>query len=117
MTDDLLKDVEWLGATRSDVREFPESVKRDFGYSLYEIQRGKRPVSAKTYSGAIQELRESDDQHRTYRLVYVAIFKEAVYVLHAFNKKSSSGIATGKHDQNLILERFKEAERLHASKD
>jgi phage-related protein len=50
----------------------------------------------------------------TYRAVYTVKFAEAIYVLHAFQKKSKSGIATPKHDLDLIEERFRRAKELHA---
>jgi phage-related protein len=61
-------------------------------------------------------LRENDGQNKTYRLVYIAAFDEAVYVLHVFNKKSTQGIATPRKDQALIEERFAEAKRLHEAR-
>lgn len=116
MDDVLRKDVEWLGSTLRELRGLPEPVQDNLGFALFEIQIGKRPASAKSYSGSIQELREHDDQNRTYRLVYVATFDEAVYVLHVFAKKSTQGISTLKHDQDLIAERYKEARRMHAER-
>jgi phage-related protein len=84
--------VEWLGSTIRDLRSLPE------------------------YAGPINELRENDEQNRTYRLVYVATFDEAVYILHVFNKKSAHGIATSKSDQEVISRRFEEAKRMHAER-
>ena len=107
------KVVDWLGSTLEDLRALPLDVRHGLGYKLYAVQQGDRPQNVKTYSGSIQELRENDDQNKTYRLVYVAAFEEAIYVLHVFNKKSTQGIATSKQDQELIKARFKEAERKH----
>jgi phage-related protein len=95
------------------MNELPAGIRRDSGYSLYLVQTGDRPDIAKTYDGAIQELRSSDDQNKTYRCVYVASFEEAVYVLHVFNKKSASGIATQKADRDTIARRFAEAKIRH----
>ena len=55
-----------------------------------------------------------DYDGNTYRAVYTVKFAEAIYVLHAFQKKSKSGIATPKHDLDLIEERFMRAKELHA---
>ena len=66
------------------------------------------------FSGAsVIEIVEDFDGN-TYRAVYTVKFVEAIYVLHAFQKKSKSGIATPKHDLDLIEERFKRAKELHA---
>jgi len=54
-----------------------------------------------------------DHDRSTYRAVYTVKFADTVYVLHAFQKKSRSGIATSKHDIGLVRERLKEAERQH----
>lgn len=101
-------------AVKRAYKEFPEDVQDDFGFALFQVQEGKRPNIAKTYAGNIEELREDDDQNRSYRVVYVASFEECVYVLHAFVKKASDGIKTSKRDQDLISERFEEARRRHA---
>ncbi len=68
----------------------------------------------KGFSGAsVIEIVE-DFEGDTYRAVYTVKFAEAIYVLHAFQKKSKSGIATPKHDLDLIEERLKRAKELHA---
>ncbi len=68
----------------------------------------------KGFSGAsVIEIVEDYDGN-TYRAIYTVKFAEAIYVLHAFQKKSKSGIATPKHDLDLIEERFKRAKELHA---
>ena len=108
------KPVFWVGSARSDVRAFPEEVRTDVGYALWVAQRGSRPTRAKPLKGIVSgagvlELVERHDGD-TYRVVYTVRFKEAVYVLHAFQKKSKRGIATPKHEVDVIRERLKAAE-------
>ena len=108
--------VVWVGSSLRDVRAFPPAVRRDVGYALYAAQQGETDPSAKPLRGfggaAVLEIVA---QHRgdTWRAVYTVRFEEAVYVLHAFQKKSKRGIATPKQDMDLIRQRLSEAERLH----
>lgn len=88
----------------------PLPVRRAFGLSLFAIQEGERPLSAKAlkgFSGAgVLELIE-DDRGNTYRAIYTVRFNHAVYVLHVFQKKSKQGISTPKHEIDLIHDRLK----------
>ncbi len=105
----------WMGSSLRDIQRMPEQVRHNFGYSLYAVQQGEMPQSAKVLRGfgsaAVLELLESDPDG-TYRLVYTVRFADAVYVLHCFQKKSLKGIATPARDMTLIRERLKEAEAL-----
>ncbi len=89
-------------------------MRTDVGYGLWVAQRGEKPTQAKVLQGIVSgsgvlELVERHDGD-TYRVVYTVRFKEAVYVLHAFQKKSKRGIKTPKHDIDLVRERLKDAE-------
>jgi phage-related protein len=88
----------------------PDEVKFDFGYNLYKAQLGEYPPTAKVLSGFsganVIELREKWHKE-TYRAVYTVQFKNCIYGLHCFKKKSSSGIATPKPDIDLIKRRLK----------
>jgi phage-related protein len=108
------KPVYWVGSSRSDVRKFPDEVRTDVGYSLWVAQQGGRPAQAKPLKGIVSgsgvlEIVERHDGD-TYRVVYTVRFQEAVYVLHAFQKKSKRGIKTPQHDIDLIRDRLKAAE-------
>ena len=108
------KRVLWVGSSRSDLRKFPENVRTDIGFALWVVQRGGKPAQAKPMKGIVPgsgvlELVERHDGD-TYRVVYTVRFKDAVYVLHAFQKKSKRGIKTPKHDMEVIRERLKSAE-------
>jgi phage-related protein len=109
------KPVRWMGSSLDDLREFPDEVQRQIGYALHVIGLGDTPDSAKPYkvgrgSGAgVMEIVEDFDTN-TYRAVYTVKFKDVVYVLHCFEKKSKQGIKTTKRDQDLVKARFKAAE-------
>ena len=84
------------------------------GFALWVAQRGDKPAQAKPLKGVVSgagvlELVERHDGE-TYRVVYTVRFKDALYVLHSFQKKSKRGIKTPKHDVDVIRERLKAAE-------
>jgi phage-related protein len=106
----------WIGSTRSDVRAFPRAVRRDVGFALYAAQQGEIDPATKPLSGfGGASVLEIVAQHHgdTWRAVYTVRYAEAVYVLHAFQKKSKRGVATTKKDIDLIRQRLSEAERQH----
>jgi phage-related protein len=106
----------WVGSSLKDLREFPEAVKDEVGFALYEAQCGLKPQDAKPlkgFGGANVFEIVSDYQTDTYRAVYTVRFGERVYVLHAFQKKSKKGSATSQSDIELIKRRLRQAEELH----
>jgi phage-related protein len=111
-----LRPVGWIGSSKKDLTEFPESVQGEVGYALYLAQLGGKSDRAKPlkgFSGAgILEV-VVDHIGDTYRAVYTVRFEEAVYVLHTFQKKSKRGKETPQTDINLIKERLKRAEQYH----
>ena len=98
-----------------DLSAFPDAVKQDVGHSLYVAQQGGRAPNVKTLQGfgggGVVEIVESHDGD-AFRCVYTTRLERAVYVLHAFQKKSKRDVATRLHDVELIRARLKEAERL-----
>jgi phage-related protein len=111
-----LKPVHWLGRARQEVASFPGEVRGEIGFALWFAQRGEKHPSAKPLKGFKGAgVLEVVDDHRgdTYRAVYTVRFSEAIYVLHAFKKKSKSGIKTLKHDIDLIEDRLKAAQAMH----
>lgn len=107
------KPVHWVGSSKRDLLDFPEEVVDDIGFALGVVQYGGRPPSAKPWKGlgsGVSEIVE-DDASGTYRAVYTVRFGEAIYVLHAFQKKSPSGIRTARRDIELVEERLKAAKR------
>jgi phage-related protein len=111
-----VKPLRWVGSSRSDVRSFPRPVKSDIGQALYAAQRGEPDPAAKALKGfggrSVVEIVAPYDGD-TWRAVYTVRFEDAVYVLHAFQKKSKSGIATPKKEIDLIRKRLADAERDH----
>jgi len=108
--------VTWVGSSRADLKRFPQPVRRDVGQALYAAQRGETDPAAKPLRGfggaRVMEIVDRHDTN-TYRTLYTTQFDDAIYVLHAFQKKSKSGIATPKREIDLIRRRLAEAERLH----
>lgn len=86
------------------------------GYGLYLAQSGVRHDSAKPFKGVGSGVFEIIDRYdrNTYRTLYVVSLSDAIYVLHAFEKKSKRGIATPKHTVDLVKRRLVIAKRLHA---
>lgn len=105
------KPLHWVGSSKRDLLALPEEVVNRVGYALSVVQFGGRPPSAKPWKGlgpGVLEIVE-DDAAGTYRAVYTVRFEKAVYVLHAFRKKSPSGIRTARPDVRLIEDRLKAA--------
>lgn len=113
---ELERPVVWMGSSRKDLRRFPRQVRRDIGQALYAAQQGDIDPSAKPLKGfgggSVLEI-GADLAGNTWRAVYTVRFAEAIYVLHAFPKKSKRGIATPSRDLELIRQRLADAERLH----
>jgi phage-related protein len=106
------KPLHWVGSSKKDLLAFPEEVIDDIGYALGVVQLGGTPPSAKPWKGEGPSVLEIVEDFRgdAYRAVYTVRFKEAVYVLHCFQKKSPSGISTARSDTGLIHERLKAAQ-------
>ncbi len=107
------KPARFIGSAREDLRRFPEDVRTEFGYAIFAAQEGGKAPKAKPLKGIVPgagvlEIVEDFDGN-TYRVVYTVKFADAVYVLHAFQKKSKHGIKTPKHEIDLIRARFAEA--------
>jgi phage-related protein len=107
------QDVDLLGSSKRDFLAFPEAVEDDMGNALGIAQFGGTAPSAKPWKGlgaGVLELVESREGN-AYRAVYTARFSEAVYVLHAFQEKSPSGIRTARTDVALVERRPRAAQR------
>lgn len=107
-----MKPVHWIGSSGKDLRAMPEEVQDDIGYALYLAQMGDKHADAKPLTGfkgaGVLEIVENHDGD-TYRAVYTVRFANAIYVLHAFQKKSKRGIATPQADLDLIKRRLQQA--------
>jgi phage-related protein len=103
MTD---KPLEWIGAVKKDLMDFPDDARRQAGFELRSIQQGDLPSDFKpmpTVGKGVEEIRIRTDD--AYRIFYVARFEEAVYVLHTFQKKTQK---TSRGDIELGQQRYKQ---------
>jgi phage-related protein len=107
----LLRPLVWIGSSRDDLKVFPEEVQDHIGFALYQAQSGSKHLDAKPLanlgSGVLEVV--SDFDTNSYRAVYAVRFRDAVYVLHAFQKKSKRGIATPKQEIDRVKRRLKAA--------
>jgi phage-related protein len=113
-----IKSVVWVGSTKSVLSSFPEDVKDAIGFALYVAQLGGKHRDAKPLRGfggaGILEIIEDHDGN-TYRVIYTVRLAGRVYALHAFQKKSKSGIKTPRSEIDLIQSRLRRAEEAHAA--
>jgi phage-related protein len=109
------KPLVWMGSSKKDLLKLPSTVIDVFGYALYLAQIGGRHPDTRILRGfgdaSVIEAVESASAG-TYRAVYTVRFPEKVFVLHVFQKKSKSGIATPTSDMEVIRERLRMAEAL-----
>lgn len=98
----------WEGSSKRDFKGFPVPVQKDMGVALFVVQLGRTPASAKPLKGLGSGVYELVGDHRgdAFRAVYTVRATDAVHVLHAFQKKSKSGIATPRPDMKLIEKRL-----------
>lgn len=100
-----MKPLRFLGNSLEQLREFPEDARQDAGYQLDKVQRGEQPDDFKpmpSIGRGVEEIRVRDDRG-TYRVIYTARLIDAVYVLHAFQKKTRS---TAKREIDIARERY-----------
>ena len=114
--EDALRPVVWVGSSRRDFGSFPDAVKSEMGYALFVAQNGglhrrAKPMKGMSGAGVVEIV--ADHRGDTFRSVYTVRFSNAVYVLHVFQKKSKSGIATPLAEIRLIEQRLKQAVALH----
>lgn len=111
-----LKPLRWVGSSYRDLNDLPEDVRRLMGFALDQAQRGGKHPDSKPMKGfrgaGVLEIVDDFDGN-TYRGVYTVKFEGIVYVLHVFQKKSKSGIATPRQEIDLVKSRLKSAEEDH----
>lgn len=101
------KELEFLGSSLKDLKEFPDAAKQDAGYQLRKVQKGEEADDWKPFSTVgvgVKEIRIREDKN-IFRIMYVAKFRDTVYVLHAFQKKTQK---TSKKDIGIAKERYRE---------
>jgi len=103
----------WVGSSKKDLKGFPDPVQDACGFALWLAQTGQKHLDAKPLKGfkgaGVLEV-VADHRGNTYRAVYTVRFAKAVYVLHAFQKKSKKGMKTPKQEIALVEKRLKTAE-------
>ncbi|HLB07469.1 MAG TPA: type II toxin-antitoxin system RelE/ParE family toxin [Alphaproteobacteria bacterium] len=108
------KPIRWVGSSKKYLRRFPNAVRRHIGQALYAAQCGEEYPTVKVLKGfqgrSVLEV-VAPGESGTYRVVYTVRFRDAIYILHAFQKKSTKGIATPKRDMDLIEQRLVAAEQ------
>ena len=107
------KPVHWVGSSKADLLSFPDEVVRDLGYALGVAQLGGKHPGAKPWKGEGAGVFEVVERYDTdaYRAIYTVRFAEVVYVLHAYQKKSPSGVRTARQDVELVSQRLLAARR------
>jgi phage-related protein len=97
------------------LKSMPPDVKAAFGFALHIAELGGKAITAKPLKGLGSGVLEVVEDHdaETYRAIYTVRFPTGVYVLHAFQKKSKTGIATPRHEIEVIKERLKWAEMMN----
>jgi phage-related protein len=102
-----VKAVKFRGGALDDLRDFPEAARREAGYQLDKVQNGDDPSDWKPMNTIGQSVREIRirDVSGAFRVIYVAKFADAVYVLHCFQKKTE---ATSKADLELATSRYRD---------
>jgi phage-related protein len=100
------KEIRWIGSSYEDILEFPSTARREAGFQLGRVQAGLDPDDWKPFDdvgAGVREVRIRDG-HGIYRVMYVAKFEEAIYVLHCFQKKTQ---ATSKQDNEIAASRYR----------
>lgn len=100
-----MKPIQFLGDSLKRLREFPPEARQDAGHQLYKVQQGEQPDDFKpllTLGKGVEEIRVWDESG-TYRVIYTARRTEAIYVLHAFQKKTQ---ATSKREAEIARQRL-----------
>lgn len=106
----LVRPIEFCGSSRTDLRRFPQEAKREAGLQLFQVQQGLDPDDWKpmdTVGPGVREIRIRDE-NGIYRVMYVAKFADAIYVLHCFQKKTQK---TAPGDLSLAKQRYKDLAR------
>jgi phage-related protein len=100
------KEIRWVGSSYDDLLAYPRAPRKEAGFQLGKVQAGLEPTDWKSFDevgAGAREIRISDAKG-IFRVMYVAKFEEAVYVLHCFQKKTQ---ATSKQDKDIATARYR----------
>jgi phage-related protein len=100
------KEIRWVGSAYDDLLAFPQEPRREAGFQLGKVQAGLEPTDWKSFDaiGAGTKEIRIKDASGAYRVMYVAKFEEAIYVLHCFQKKART---TSKQDKTIAEARYR----------
>ena len=100
------KEIRWVGSAYDDLLAFPRDVRKEAGFQLGKVQAGLEPADWKPFDDVGTGTREIRirDARGIYRVMYVAKFEEAIYVLHCFPKKTQ---VTSKQDKDIAAARYR----------
>ena len=114
-----MRNVIWVGDSHEQVRSFPKPARRIVGQALNAAQSGLKHINAKPLRGVASGVLEVAARYNTntYRAVYTVKLGENIYVLHAFQKKSTRGIRTPKKEIDLIKRRLTIARQMEATNE
>ncbi len=107
-----MKPILWLGSSGEEIRRFPDGARRDAGFELYQVQLGLEPADWRpmsTVAPGVREIRIHD--RKECRILYVARFAEAIYVLHAFIKKTQHTARSDIEPTRIRFRQLMEARR------
>ncbi len=109
-----MRPVIFISRSRKDLLSLPKLAREEIGFALYDVQRGVFPHFAEPLHGLGSGVFEIaiELEQGAFRAAYVVRLRNAIYVLHVFQKKSKRGIETAKADIALIRERLKNAEEI-----
>jgi len=109
------KDIVWVASSLDDLKRFPEPVQKVMGFALFQAQCGGKHLQARPLKGfggaGVLEIIEDFDGN-AFRTVYTVRFADAVYVLHAFQKRSKRGIKTPKREMDVVRSRLRMAQEM-----
>lgn len=106
----MIKPIRWVGAAREEIQDLPEEARKEAGFALWTIQQGEPPADFKPMpmvGKGVEEIRIRTEN--AYRVFYVARFEEAIYVLHAFQKKTQK---TAKKNLELGQKRYQQLQQI-----
>ena len=109
------KEIRWIGTSYEDLLEFPQEPRREAGFQLGKVQAGLEPTDWKPFEkvgAGTKEIRIKDESG-IYRVMYIAKFEEAIYVLHCFQKKSQT---TSTQDKGIAEARYRAIANLRKAK-
>lgn len=108
-----------MGSSLEDLRAVPDEPRVELGFSLDQVQRGQFPPNAKPLGGALRGMLglSAGTRGESFRLVYAVTLADAVWVVHAFKKKSTQGIGIPKHELRTLLSRWRALRARHAGEN